>query len=45
VSKLYSIDTQLLMEPGRYKISVALLDPLTRQDSYHTVSASVHPKK
>ncbi len=45
VSKLYSIDTQLLMEPGRYKISVALLDPLTRQDSYRTVSASVHPKK
>jgi VWFA-related protein len=45
VSRLYFIDTQLLMEQGRYKISVALLDPLTRQDSYRTVSASVHPKK
>ncbi len=45
VSKDYSIDTQLLMEPGRYKVSVALLDPLTRQDSYRTVSVSVHPKK
>jgi len=45
VSKLYTIDTQLLMEQGRYKISVALLDPLTRQDSYRTVAASVHPKK
>ena len=45
VSKLYTIDTQLLMEQGRYKISVALLDPLTRQDSYRTVAVSVHPKK
>jgi hypothetical protein len=45
VSKLYTIDTQLLMEQGRYKISVALLDPLTRQDSYRTVATSVHPKK
>ena len=41
----WGIDTQLLMEPGRYRISVALLDPLTRQDSYETVSAAVHPKK
>ena len=38
--KRFGIDTQLLMEPGRYKISVALLDPLTRQDSYRTVSRS-----
>ncbi|MCG6949883.1 MAG: VWA domain-containing protein [Acidobacteria bacterium] len=41
----WGIDTQLLMEPGRYRISVALLDPLTRQDSYETVSAAVNPKK
>ena len=41
----YSIDTQLLMEAGRYKIAIALLDPLTRQVSYKTVSAQVHPRK
>ena len=45
VSELYTVDTQLLMEPGRYKISVALLDPLTRQDSYRTVAVAVHPKR
>jgi hypothetical protein len=43
--KHFAIDAQLLMEPGRYKVSMALLDPLTRQVSYKTVSASVHPKK
>jgi VWFA-related protein len=41
----FAIDTQLLLESGRYKISVALLDPLTRQDSYQTTAAAVHPKK
>ena len=41
----WAIDTQLLLESGRYKIAVALLDPLTRQDSYQTTAASVHPKK
>jgi VWFA-related protein len=39
----WGIDTNLLVESGRYKISVALLDPLTRQDSYQTVSAAVNP--
>jgi hypothetical protein len=33
------------MESGRYTISMALLDPLTRQVSYRTVTTSVHPKK
>jgi hypothetical protein len=33
------------MEAGRYTITMAILDPLTRQDSYRTVTASVHPKK
>lgn len=42
--KRFGIDTQLLMERGRYKISVAILDPITRQDSYETVTTSVHPK-
>jgi len=41
----WAIDTQLLLESGRYKIAVALLDPLTRQDSYQTTAAAVHPKK
>jgi VWFA-related protein len=41
----FAIDARLLMESGRYKVSTALLDPLTRQVSYKTVSASVHPKK
>jgi len=43
--KDYGIDTQLLMESGRYKIAIALLDPLTRQVSYRTISTAVHPKK
>ncbi len=43
-TRRWGIDTQLLMESGRYKISVALLDPLTRQDSYETISTSVNPK-
>ena len=42
-SKDFGIDTQLLMESGRYKISIALLDPLTRQVSYRTISTAVHP--
>jgi VWFA-related protein len=41
----YTVHSQLLMESGRYKVSVAMLDPLTRQDSYHTVATAVHPKK
>ena len=41
----FAIDAQLLMEPGRYRVSMALLDPLTRQVSYETVRAAVHPKK
>ena len=44
-NKNFGIDTQLLMESGRYKISIALLDPLTRQVSYRTISTAVHPKK
>jgi len=43
--KNFGIDTQLLMEAGRYKISIALLDPLTRQVSYRTISTAVHPEK
>ncbi|MFV2073085.1 MAG: VWA domain-containing protein [Thermoanaerobaculales bacterium] len=41
----WGIDTQLLVESGRYKISVAILDPVTRQDSYFTEAVAVHPKK
>ena len=43
--ELFGIDTQLLMEAGRYRIAIALLDPLTRQVSYRTISIAVHPKK
>ena len=43
--KLFGVDTQLLMEAGRYRIAVALLDPLTRQVSYRTISTAVHPDK
>lgn len=43
-TRRWGLDTQLLMESGRYRISVALLDPLTRQDSYETISTSVNPK-
>ena len=43
--KLFGVDTQLLMEAGRYRIAVALLDPLTRQVSYRNISVAVHPDK
>jgi VWFA-related protein len=43
--KSFRIDTQLLMEAGRYRIAIALLDPLTRQVSYRTISTAVHPKR
>ena len=41
----WGIDTSLLMESGRYKIAVALLDQVTHQDSYQTISVAVHPEK
>jgi VWFA-related protein len=40
----WGIDTTLLMESGRYKIAVAVLDPLTRQDSYQTIAVAVNPE-
>jgi len=40
----WGIDTNLLVESGRYKIAVAVLDPLTRQDSYRTIAAAVNPR-
>ena len=43
--KAFRIDTQLLMEAGRYRIATALLDPLTRQVSYRTISTAIYPKK
>lgn len=41
----FTIDVSLLMESGRYKVAVALLDPVTRQDSYRTISTAINPKK
>ena len=35
-----SVDLQLLVEPGRYRVAVGLLDRLTRQASYQVLSAS-----
>jgi VWFA-related protein len=35
-----SVDLQLLVEPGRYRIAVGLFDRLTRQASYQVLSAS-----
>jgi hypothetical protein len=29
------------MESGRYKVSVAILDPITRQHSYETIATAV----
>lgn len=40
----YGIDTQLLLESGRYTISIALYDPITRQDSYQSARAVVNPE-
>jgi VWFA-related protein len=40
-TKLFTIHTDLLMEKGSYKVAVALLDRLTRQASYQTLTTSV----
>jgi hypothetical protein len=39
----WNIGTQLLMESGRYKIAVAILDPVTRQHSYKTIARAINP--
>ena len=44
-SRRWSIETQLLMESGRYKVAVAVLDPITRQPAYETVSTAVNPDR
>jgi VWFA-related protein len=41
----WGIDTSLLMEAGRYKVAVAILDPLTHQASYQTIATAVHPNE
>ncbi len=41
----FGIDTQLLMEAGRYRIGIAILDEITHQDSYQTLATAVHPDK
>jgi VWFA-related protein len=40
----WGIDANLLVESGRYRIAVGLLDPLTRQDSFATTATAVNPK-
>jgi VWFA-related protein len=39
----FGIDTQLLMEAGRYRVGIAILDQITRQDSYAAHQVAVHP--
>jgi hypothetical protein len=40
-TKNFTISASLLMEKGSYKVAVAMLDRLTRQASYQTLSTSV----
>ena len=44
-NKRFGIDNSLLMEAGRYRLAVALIDEITHQDSYQLVSTSVHPEE
>jgi VWFA-related protein len=42
-SKYYTLSASLLLEPGRYRISIGARDQLTNQAGYTTVSKAVHP--
>lgn len=42
-TKYYTISASLLLEPGRYRISIGTRDQLTNQAGYATVSKAVHP--
>ncbi len=42
---VYTVSTSLLVEPGRYRISVGVRDELTNQAGYALTRASVHPEK
>jgi VWFA-related protein len=44
-SKYYTISASLLLEPGRYRISIGARDQLTNQAGYATVSKPVHPEQ
>jgi VWFA-related protein len=44
-TKYYTISASLLLEPGRYRISIGTRDQLTNQAGYATVSKAVHPDK
>jgi VWFA-related protein len=37
----FGIDARLLMEAGSYRVVVALLDPITREDSYQSVRTTI----
>jgi len=39
----FGIDANLLLDDGRYKILVALLDPVTRQSSYKGLNKTIYP--
>lgn len=42
-NKRFGIDTKLLVDSGRYTVSFAIYDPITRQDSYLSTRAVVNP--
>lgn len=44
-SKYYTLSASLLLESGRYRISIGARDQLTNQAGYATVSKAVHPEK
>jgi VWFA-related protein len=44
-SKNYVVASQLLLEPGTYRISVGLRDQLTNQAGFAVISRPVHPEK
>lgn len=37
----FGIDFRLLLQEGRHRISVGVMDPITRQDSYEKIVVSV----
>ena len=41
--KRFALDVSLLMEPGSYRISVGLMDQVTRQASYQRIGAFIKP--
>ncbi len=43
--QMFTVTTSLLLEPGRYRISVGVRDELTNQAGYALAKAPVHPEQ